>query len=75
MRLRGNDIRGQAVSGRDTRLTQVVDLLDDARNLLAEITEDGDLSDRDTNRLEAAAIFALSAIPYVQKVNRAEGQL
>lgn len=52
----------------DTRFTEVLILLDDARTLLADMAEEGGLSAQDVNRLRAAKGFVNSAIPYVQKV-------
>lgn len=49
----------------DTRLTQVLALLDDARSLLADITEDSPPT-RDANRVDAARQFIDAAIKYVQ---------
>lgn len=54
---------------KDSRLTQVQALLDDARSLLIDIVDEGptvDASVRDFNNIDAARQFINSAIPYVQ---------
>jgi hypothetical protein len=53
----------------DTRLNQVLALLDDARCILADIHDEG-MSEQNANRLDAAAGFISSAVPYIRKVMR-----
>ena len=58
----------------DTRLLQVVSLLDDARDLLVEIVDEGpqdDRSVRDFNNIDAARQFINSASVYVSQASSA----
>lgn len=53
----------------DSRLKQVLALLDDSRCLLVDIVEDGPATGalmRDFNQIDAARIFINSALVYVQ---------
>ncbi|MGB0972383.1 MAG: hypothetical protein ACPGVG_15700 [Mycobacterium sp.] len=69
-----NELNELHAAARDSRLSQALALIDDARTLLADLTEEGGWTPQDTNRLTAARGFINSAVPYIQKVNREETQ-